>query len=210
MFMIMTEPRFATRRATVEDLPQLISLWQLEQLPASALEPRFTEFQVVSDDTGQVIAAIGMQISGAHGLLHSEAIATPEMADRLRELLWKRLQVMIHNHALEQLWTQMNIPFWRAKGFDHASTDQLAGLPPEFRENERAWNVLVLRSPAANAAIEREFARLQAVQQQEKAKMEATVTWMKRAAIVAMFFLMIVAAVALLVLRYAPKLFRQQ
>ena len=210
MFMIMTETRYATRRATVEDLPQLTSLWQLEQLPAAALERRFTEFQVVSNDAGQVVAAIGMQVSGAHGLLHSESIATPEIADELRELLWKRFQVMIHNHALERLWTQMNIPFWRGKGFDHASTEQLAALPPPFKENERGWNVLVLRTPDANAAIEREFARLQALQQQERAKMEATVTWMKRAAIFAMFFLMLVTAIALIVLRYAPKIFRQQ
>lgn len=209
MFMIMTETRYATRRATIEDLPQLILLWQLEQLPSAALERRFTEFQVVCDDTRQVIAAIGMQISGAHGLLHSESIATPEIADELRELLWKRLRVMIHNHALERLWTQMNIPFWRGKGFDHTSTEQLAALPPQFKENERDWNVLVLRTSDANAAIEREFARFQALQQQEKAKMEAFVTWMKRAAIVAMFFLMLVAAIALIVLRYAPKIFRQ-
>jgi hypothetical protein len=37
--MIMTAaPQYRARRATVEDLPQLISLWQLEQLPAASLE----------------------------------------------------------------------------------------------------------------------------------------------------------------------------
>jgi len=149
------------------------------------------------------------KVSGAHGLLHSESIATPEIADELREQLWKRIQVMIHNHALERLWTQMNIPFWRSKGFDRASAEPLAALPPQFKENERDWNVLTLRTPAANAAIEREFARLQALQQQEKAKMEAFVAWTKRAAVIAMFFLMVVTAIALLVLRYAPQIFRK-
>ena len=204
--MIMTETRFITRRATVDDLPQLIPLWQLEQLPADALERRFTEFQVVCDETGRVVAAIGMQISAAHGLLHGESIATPEIGDELRELLWHRLQAIIHNHALERLWTQMNIPFWRSKGFAPASAEQLAALPTQFNENEHHWNVLPLRSSDASAAIDREFARLQSLQQQEKAKLEAFVAWMKRAAVVAMLFLLVVVAISLFVLRYAPKI----
>ena len=70
-------PRLVTRRATVEDLPQLIDLWRLEQLPAASLEKRFTEFQIVCDDIGRVLAAVGIQISGAQAWLHSESIAQP-------------------------------------------------------------------------------------------------------------------------------------
>jgi N-acetylglutamate synthase-like GNAT family acetyltransferase len=210
IFMAMTAaPRYQARRATVEDLPQLTSLWQLEQLPAPALEKRFKEFQVVSDDTGQILGAIGLQVSGNQGLLHSESMARPEVADQVRETLWTRLQAMIHNHALERLWSPIITPYWRAKGFSPASPQQQEGVPPEFRDASSSWHVLTLRTPDESAAIEREFARMQALQQKEKAKMQATVAWMKRAAFVALFFLMIIAAGAIVVVRYAPHIFRR-
>jgi hypothetical protein len=209
--MAMTAaPHYVTRRATMEDLSQLISLWQIEQLPADALERRFTEFQVVSDDHGRVLGAIGIQVSGPHGLLHSECIAQPEMGDSLRELLWKRLQVMIHNHALERLWTQMNAPFWRDKGFGAASAEQVTSMPPQFKENERPWQVKILRTADANAAIEREFARLQALRQEESARMQDRVQWMKRAALgvtVVVFILVVIWAIAML--KYGPQIFRR-
>jgi hypothetical protein len=151
IFMTMTAaPQYRARRATVEDLPQLISLWQLEQLPAASLEKRFKEFQVVSDAAGQVVGTIGLQVNGGQGVLHGESVA-----------------------------------------------------------NGNHWQVLTLRTPDANAAIEREFARMQALQQEEKAKMQATVAWMKRAAFVALFLLMLIAAGAIFVVRYAPQLFRK-
>ena len=208
--MIMTAaPQYRARRATVEDLPQLISLWQLEQLPAASLEKRFKEFQVVSDAAGQVVGTIGLQVNGGQGVLHGESVAKPEMADQVRELLWVRVQAMIHNHALERLWTPNSTPFWRTKGFAPASAAEMETLPAEFRENGNHWHVLTLRTPDANAAIEREFALIQALQQEEKAKMQATVAWMKRAAFAALFLLMLIAAGAIFVVRFAPQLFRK-
>ena len=130
--MTMTEAPYVARRATVEDLPQLLALWELERLPATALEKRFTEFQVVSDDAGVVLAAVGLQIIGAHGLLHGEAIARPELSDMLRGLLWKRLQVIIQNHALERLWTQLPAHAWRDQGFERATEEQLKLRPAEY------------------------------------------------------------------------------
>jgi len=208
--MIMTAaPQFRARRATIEDLPQLISLWQLEQLPAATLEKRFKEFQVVSDAGDQILGTIGLQVSGGQGLLHGESVAKPEMADQVRELLWARVKAMIHNHALERLWTPATTPYWKTKGFSPASATDLETLPPEFRDNGNHWQVLTLRTPDANAAIEREFARMQSLQQEEKAKMQATVAWMKRAAFVALFLLMVIAAGAIFVVRFAPQIFRK-
>lgn len=207
--MLMTAAtHFQTRRATVDDLPQLISLWQLEQLPADVLEKRFTEFQVVSDDTGQVLAAIGIQISGAHGLLHSESIAKPELGDKLRELLWNRLQVMIHNHALEKLWTENNVPFWRDTGFEIASPEQIAAMPAAFKnEDSRGWRVKTLRAADASAAIERELAQLKTIQQEESARMASRVQWVKRFAFsLSIVVLLLVVAWAIVMLKYGPQL----
>jgi N-acetylglutamate synthase-like GNAT family acetyltransferase len=206
--MLMTAAtHFQTRRATVDDLPQLISLWQLEQLPADVLEKRFTEFQVVSDDAGQVLAAIGIQISGVHGLLHSESIAKPELGDKLRELLWNRLQVMIHNHALEKLWTENSVSFWRDIGFELASPEHMAAMPAAFKNESRGWRVKTLRAADASAAIDRELAQLKTLQQEESARMASRVQWMKRLAFgmtIVVFLLVVVWAIVML--KYGPQL----
>jgi N-acetylglutamate synthase-like GNAT family acetyltransferase len=205
----MTDTPYLTRRATVEDLPQLIALWQLERLPAGALEKRFTEFQVVSDEAGVVLAAIGLQIAGAQGWLHSEAIGRAEISDALRDLLWKRLQVIIQNHALERLWTQMNSTAWRERGFDPADEEQLKLRPPAFTESEGEWRVITLRAAQATAVLEREFAEVKNLQQQERMQLQNRVRWMKRVAlgVTVIVFLLLIAWAAVM-LKLGPRLFQ--
>ncbi|HTD65669.1 MAG TPA: hypothetical protein VK846_03950 [Candidatus Limnocylindria bacterium] len=206
--MIMTPVSFVTRRATVEDLPQLIALWRLEQLPVDALEKRFTEFQVVSDETGQVIATIGLQIAGAQGLLHSESIARADLSDSLRDLLWKRLQVIIQNHALERLWTQMDALYWRDRGFEIASDEQRKTLPAAFPPGEGKWQVMTLRAADANAAVEKELAQFKTLQQEEAARMRERVQLMKRIALgLTIFVFLLVVAWAVVLLKYGPQMF---
>ena len=200
--------QYVARRATMEDLPQLLVLWRLEQLPAEALEKRFTEFQVVTDEAEQLLAAVGMQIVGTQGLLHSESIAQPELSDTFRELIWNRLQVLIANHALERLWTQMNGPFWRDKGFESASAEQAATVPAAFHSEGGAWFVKTLRAANANAALEREFAQLKALQQEEAERMRQRVQWAKRIALgisVAVFLLVVLWAMTMV--KFGPKMF---
>lgn len=207
--MTMTEPRYVTRRATVEDLPQLISLWRLEQLPAEVLEKRFTEFQVVTDDAGQVLAAIGIQISGTQGLLHGESIAKAELSDTLRERLWNRLQVIIQNHALERLWTNASALYWRERGFERATEEQLKSLPASFQNGGLEWHVMTLRAAVAAAALEHEFAEIKALQQAETARLAARVRWMKRIALgVTIVVLLLVVVWAVVMLKIGPKLFQ--
>ena len=69
----------------------------------------------------------------------------------------------------------------------------------------------VLRTPDANAAIERELARLQSVGQEESARMQARVQWMKRAALcvtVVVFLLVIVWAIVMV--KYGPQLLHKR
>lgn len=205
----MTDTRLVTRRATVEDLPQLIPLWRLEQLPAEALEKRFTEFQVVTDDAGQVLGAIGLRIVGTQGCLHSESIALPELSDEIRARLWKRLQVSIQNHALERLWTQMDGMFWREQNFQPATDEQLKMLPAAFQNEFPKWQVLTLRAAVANAALESEMAELKALQQVEAERLRNRVRWAKRIALsvtVVVFILVVIWAVMLL--KVGPQLRR--
>ncbi|MCX6904373.1 MAG: hypothetical protein NTW03_13020, partial [Verrucomicrobia bacterium] len=102
--------RFQVRRATVEDLPQLRPLWQAADLPVEGLEKRFTEFQVAQTDQGEIVAAIGLQISEGQGRLHSEAIGWFDSADQLRAQIWPRLQSVARNQGLSRLWTSFDAP----------------------------------------------------------------------------------------------------
>ena len=205
----MTEPRYLARRATVEDLPQLLALWRLEQLPAETLEKRFTEFQVVSDDAGQLLAALGLQLAGAQGRLHSEAIARPELSDTLRALLWQRLQVIIQNHALERLWTQLNTAFWREHGFERAPEELLKQRPAAFPLNDQEWLAVTLRAANATAALEREFAEIKALQAQEKEKTQARIRSMKRVSLgVTIFVFVLVVIGAVIMVKHGKRLFR--
>ena len=157
-----------------------------------------------------MLAAIGIQIAGSHGLVHSESMAKPELSETLRELLWKRLQVIIQNHALERLWTQMNDVPWRDRGFAAASAEQIKTLPPLFNAGESAeWQTITLRAANASAAVEREMAQFKTLQQEEAARLQRRVQWMKRIALgitVAVFLLVVAWAVVLL--KFGPKIFR--
>lgn len=125
----MTAPQFQTRRATLDDLPALRSLWEAERLDAVALERRLTEFQVACDAEGLVVGAIGMQRHEQQGLLHSEVFSDFGLADTLRQVLWERIRTVGRNHATARLWTRETSLFWRSVGFDPATEEQLAKFP---------------------------------------------------------------------------------
>jgi N-acetylglutamate synthase-like GNAT family acetyltransferase len=211
IFVTMTDKKFVTRRATVEDLPQLIALWRLEQLPAETLEKRFTEFHLVADTDGRVLAAIGIQLGGTQGLLHSESIGRAEISDALRGLLWERLQVIIKSNALERLWTQLDSHYWRDLGFQRATAEQLKMLPAKFSQGERPWRVKSLCAADANAVLERELAEIKTLQLREAARAQQRVQLMKKVALaVTVVVFLIVIAFTIALLKYGPQLFHRR
>lgn len=128
----MTAPQFQTRRATLDDLPALRPLWEAERLDAALLEKRLTEFQVVCNDSDQVIGAIAMQRYQQHGLLHSEVFADFALADTLRPALWERVRYVGRNYGLARMWTRESSQFWRGLGFDPPNDELLANFPAGF------------------------------------------------------------------------------
>src|SRR5688572_8151548 len=96
----MSTPQLQVRRATIDDLPKLAALWRDENLDVADLEKRFKEFQVVEGPGGEILGALGLQISGQEGRLHSEVFSLPEQADIVREKLWERAQILVNNHGL--------------------------------------------------------------------------------------------------------------
>ena len=90
----MNAPKYAVRRATVDDLGGLKQLWQRARLQVLDLEKRLTDFQLVVSDAGDLIGAIGLHIEGKQGQVHSEAFAQPELDAQFRDQVWERIQVL--------------------------------------------------------------------------------------------------------------------
>jgi N-acetylglutamate synthase-like GNAT family acetyltransferase len=159
------------RRATTDDFRSLQALWNSMCLPAAELEKRLTEFQVVEADDGQIIGAIGVQITGRHALLHSEGYTDFSVADAARQLFWERIQTIAAHHGVFRLWTQENSPFWVRWGFQPATLELLERLPAEWKRSEGKWLTIQLKDEAALAAVEKE---LEAFRESEKKRTAET------------------------------------
>jgi N-acetylglutamate synthase-like GNAT family acetyltransferase len=158
------------RRATVDDLPQLIDLWRLERLPWEDLEKRLTEFQVADDGTGTVLGAVGVHLLARQAKIHSEVFLHWEMADALRARFWERIESLSHNHGLVRLWTQLTAPFWHGYGFQPPTAELVEKFPPAFGDSSGAWIVLTLRAePNLAVDVDKEFAMFK---EAEKARTE--------------------------------------
>ena len=164
----MTIPNLKVRRATIEDLPKLVPLWQEDKLDAPALEKRFKEFQLAEGADGGLLGAIGLEIAGPEGRLHSEVFARHDLSDSLREQIWDRLQVVAKNYGLVRIWCQFTTPYWNQTEFQYAEDAlQAAKLPPSFAGHSAPWRVIQLREEASPAAsIEREFAAFKELEKQ--------------------------------------------
>lgn len=193
----MTAPQFQARRATLDDLPALRPLWTAERLDDALLEKRLTEFQVVCDEEGKVLGAVGMQRHQQHGLLHSEVFADFALADTLRPLLWERVRHVGRNYALARMWTREPSQFWRVLGFDPPDEEQLASFPAAFGEAEPG-TVLTLKvrdDPFADMTPEQEEVMLKQHLRAETEKMLKQARTLRMFAYVASVIFIIVLAI---------------
>jgi N-acetylglutamate synthase-like GNAT family acetyltransferase len=152
------------RRATVDDLETLKSLWDSMRLLPETLESRLMEFQVVENGDGQVLGAIGVQFFKQHALLHSEGYSDFGIADAARQLFWERLQTLAANHGIFRVWTQERLPFWKNFGFAPPTPEVMNRLPdPWQNEFGGAWLTFQLKNEEViNAALEKNFAHFMA------------------------------------------------
>jgi N-acetylglutamate synthase-like GNAT family acetyltransferase len=138
---------YRVRRATTDDVEALKAVWAAAGLPAAELEKQFTDFQVAESADGRIVAAVALQIEGAHGKIHSEAFTDFALTDTLRPLFWQRLETMARSHGLFRLWTLETAPFWKKDaGFSNATAQ-----PPEvFGQAQSPWLALRLKDEEAN------------------------------------------------------------
>ena len=166
----MNPADYKVRRATVDDLPTLKSMWEAMHLPVAELEPRLTEFQVAEGPGGKVIGAWGFQILGRQGRIHSEAFSDFGPADIVRPMFWSRLQSLTANHGVVRLWTQENTPFWNRNGFQAPPAAVMERLPEMWNRSAPGWLTLQLKDEDAIASLEKEFALFMESEKQESAR----------------------------------------
>lgn len=167
----MTQSELKVRRATVDDLPALRSLWLMAQLPADELESRLTEFHVV-ESGGQFAGALGLQVLRQHARLHSEDYPDCSVADAARELFWERIQKLAANLGVFRVWTQETSPFWTRWGFHPANAETLARLPEEWKNLQGRWLTLELKNEEAiNQVLQSQITGFMDAEKQQTAKL---------------------------------------
>jgi N-acetylglutamate synthase-like GNAT family acetyltransferase len=207
MMLPMSNPVLQVRRATVDDIPKLIPLWRQENLPAQDLEGRFKEFQVIEDGGGGIAGAIGLQVSGQEGRLHSEVFADFGQADALRGSLWERVRTVAQNHGLVRVWTQFTSPFWRSIGFDYASNELLTKLPANFGMDRTPWTYVQLRAETAPISLDKEFALFREAEHEQTEKMMRQARVLKIVAgVIALAVFGLVVAWAIMFFKYQKRL----
>jgi N-acetylglutamate synthase-like GNAT family acetyltransferase len=161
------------RRATVDDLPALKTLWLAAKFPATELESRLTDFHIV-ESGGQFAGALGVQVLRQHARLHSEDYSDFSVADAARALFGERIQVIAANLGVFRLWTQETSPFWSHWGFQPANAETLARLPDEWKNLEGRWLTLELKNEEAiNHALKNQFAGFMNAEKKETERVVA-------------------------------------
>jgi N-acetylglutamate synthase-like GNAT family acetyltransferase len=167
----MSPGTYLVRRATVDDLANLSALWRSMRFPVGELEKRLTEFQVAESQEGRLVGALGLQVAGPQGRVHSEAFSDFSVADEVRPLLWERVQSVAANHGLMRLWTQEEAPFWKRCGLRAATPDVLQKLPPAWQGSAGDWlNVQLKEETVAPLSAEKEFAMFMEAEKQRTEK----------------------------------------
>lgn len=193
----MSDAGYRVRRATVDDLRWLTVLWQSVNLPVLELEKHLTEFQIIETADGQLLGAVGLQIAGRHGRIHSEAFADFGFADQFRPLLWERLQSIATNHGLLRIWTQEQSPFWSHNGFLPGNPAVLQSLPEPWRDLPGAWLSIQLRDDLTSIVpVDKQIELLMSEERKRTERMRQHARLMKNLATLAAVILAIFVIVA--------------
>jgi N-acetylglutamate synthase-like GNAT family acetyltransferase len=204
----MTSTGQRVRRATLDDIGQLTSLWRSLSLPAEELAKRITEFQLVVNETDQVLGAVGLQIAERQARIHSEAFLDFATADTLRARLWERVRAVATNHGLVRLWTQEHAPFWNHCGLVKAEAEALEKLPATWRGSPAPWLTLKLKEDVQEIlSVDHEFAMFMEAEKQRTARAFQQAKVLKVVAtLLAVTVLFFVIAGAFLLIRKNPQL----
>lgn len=195
----MNPSSYRIRRATLDDVSSLRSLWEKMRFSAGELEKRLTEFQIVEGPKGEVEGALGFQVIGRYARIHSEAFHDFAIADTVRPLLWGRIQALALNHGVVRLWTQEESPFWTHNGFLPARAATLEKLPDAWERAASKWLTLQLKDEEAITSLEKEFALFM---ESEKQRSTRALDQARRLKVVVTIFAVLIAAGILMAAAY--------
>jgi N-acetylglutamate synthase-like GNAT family acetyltransferase len=204
----MTLTNYQVRRATLDDVGQLMALWKSMRFQADDLAKRITEFQVAESADGTVVGAVGLQIIERQGRLHSEAFTDFSLADLLRPQLWERVQAIATNHGLVRLWTQEQAPFWSHCGLAKADPEAMEKLPAPWRALPGEWLTLKLKEDIEEViSADKEFAMFMEAERERTQRTFQQARVLKFiATLIAIAVLFLVMAGAFFVIRRNPQL----
>jgi len=204
----MSQLTYRVRRATLDDVTPLVELWRSMHFGVEDLARRVTEFQVAENTEGKLAGAVGLQIAGRQGRIHSEGFVDFAQADQLRPLLWDRLQAVAANHGLARFWTQEQAPFWSHCGMAKAEGEVMEKLPVPWRSASGNWLTLKLKDDIDEViSADKEFAMFMESEKQRSAKALQQARVLKViATIIALAVLGLVMAGMFLLLRRNPHL----
>jgi len=195
------QPGLRVRRATLDDLGVLRTIWLSMRLPADDLEKRLKEFQVVEDAAGNVLGAVGIQFSKQHALLFGEGFSDFAVADAARQLFWRRFEALAANHGIFRIWTQETSQFWRHWGFQPANAEILSRLPGEWKMPGGTWFTLELKNEEAiTAALGNKFAEFMDAEKMQTARVAAHAKTIQKIIVVTCLGVFIICMAALIYL----------
>jgi len=207
----MSSPKYRIRRATLDDLDQLMNLWHAMNHPVEDLARRITEFQVAEDENARLVGTAGLQIAQKHGRIHGESFSDSVLADQLRPVLWERIRSVANNHGLLRIWTQEKTPFWSHSGFLQAGAEVAEKLPQSWRSLPGTWLTFKLRDELPEViSADKEFALFMESEKQrsEQAMQQARVLKVI-ATVVALVLVGLVLAGAVFVMLKSPQFLRR-
>jgi N-acetylglutamate synthase-like GNAT family acetyltransferase len=182
------QPGLRVRRATLDDLAALRTMWLSLRLPADELEKRLQDFQVVEDAEGNVFGAIGIQFSKQYARLYGEAFSDFSAADTARQLFWRRFEALAANHGVFRVWTQETSLFWTRWGFQPANAAILMRLPEEWKTFEGGWLTFELKNEdAVTTALENKFVGFMDAEKKQTARVAEKARTLKTIIIVVGF-----------------------
>jgi len=208
----MEPSQWTARRATLEDLPALETLWQRCGLPWEQLEKFFTEFQVIAGEDSAVHAALGLLVEGSDGLVHTEAIPPSDIdPDELRAVLWRRVQIVARNQGVQRLWTQEDAPYWVASGFSAPTPAIRTEVHASFLDADPGWKIFQLVDPdKASRLVQEQLAIWQASREQESGEFLNTISTVRNAAfLITGVIIAILMGMALYIFVRRPDLMQQ-
>ncbi|MDA1276045.1 MAG: hypothetical protein O2960_18670 [Verrucomicrobia bacterium] len=168
----MHPTKIQARRANLDDLPGLRDLWRNAKISELSVEKRFTEFQIVEEIGGTIIACAALEISGRQGKIHSWIPPNSEIHKHAEHLLWMRISALAQNHGLVRLWTLETGEFWKSHSFSGPNSTMRRNLPSPFGLDSRDWLFLQLRDDTAETmSVEQHLELFQETQRRVSEKM---------------------------------------